>query len=224
MNGQTAFYASMFALAAFLVMLVVYALGRGHRRRPAVWRHAAEIDSATKLVHAQKYQEAEAILLPVSQQSDAPIEIFHLLSLCAERQGNLAEAARRWQREYKLFPTDPPGYVGAAQLMIRQNRRSQAEALLARAARKVINPAALTKVLAELADADGDREGAVRLWAQVRAQGPGITEAYVKGHAALLAAGRPSEAAEVLADAAMRFPSDKLIRAAIDKAAREKPT
>jgi predicted Zn-dependent protease len=217
MNSQTALVTGLVALGVFLMLLALLFFGDSRTRKPAPWKYTALTDQALKFITAKQYKEAEAILLPISRCSDSSANVFHLFAMCAERRGDLGEAERRYKRMQKLYPTNTVGYSGRAQMLIRQNRRPEAEAVLAEAARKVIDPVALTKVLAQLASADGDHENAVRLWAQARAEAPGLAEAYLRGHDALIAAARPEEAAELLADAAMRFPSNKLILAAIEK-------
>jgi predicted Zn-dependent protease len=220
MNSETKLVAGLIAGVMFLLLLALYTYTSGRVRKPAAWKYTTQMDEATKLVETKKYPEAEAILLPLRRVRDAPSPVFFLLALCSQRQGRLAEAAGYWSLHQRYYPTEPAGYVGGAQLLIQQNRRKEAHALLAKAATKVSHKASLTKVLADVAMADQDWESAVRLWAQARTEAPGLAEAYVKGHDALIAAGRPEEAAELLADAAMRFPSDKLVRAAVEQAAQ----
>jgi len=128
-------------------------------------------------------------------------------------------AARHWKAARRYFPDDALGFAGGARVLLRAGRRAEAVRMLEGARSRVHNPSQLTKVLAEAAQSAGDWAEGARLWEQVRNEAAGDIDSYVRGHDCLLAAGRPDEAAAVLADGAMRFPRDPQIVRAVAAAA-----
>jgi tetratricopeptide (TPR) repeat protein len=212
---QAAPYAAAFAVFMFLLLVALAKFGRKSPQGPTAWKYTKEIDAAAKLIKLQQYDGAQSILVALLRKSDAPGRASHMLAAIAEQQGKWDEARLRWRAVRKHSPQQVDGYVGECRNLIRLGRVKEADALLAKARKQVTLPELLVKAYAEAAEADKDWETAARVWEEVRRAAPGDVDGYVKGYAALIQTGRTNEAAAVLADGTMRFPSHpKVLKAA----------
>lgn len=221
MNAATALGAALVAAAIGIIYALFVMFGPRSDRRPAMWKYTSQLDTAGKLIDRKQYVEAEAILRPLIRERDIPGHVFHLLAISAERRGDPQEGLRMWRALTKRFPTSSAGYAGEARILIGQGQLEKAERLLEKARSQVMVVADLTKVRAQSAQARKEWPLAIELWAQVRRENPGEVAGYLEGRLCLLAVGRDEEADDLLADASMRFPSDKRVQKASQEAAGE---
>jgi tetratricopeptide (TPR) repeat protein len=147
----------------------------------------------------------------VRAPDDRPLQFDH--AALAERDGDWAEAARRWQGARKRFETDPVPHGREAAALRALGQLDQAEALLRAASQRFPDAVKIQQQSAELAEARGDLDQAVRRWRAVVAAEPDVWWTRTSLARALARAGDHAGADEALAAAIAHLPDEPRLHA-----------
>jgi predicted Zn-dependent protease len=126
----------------------------------------------------------------------------------AERDGDWAEAARRWERARKRFESDPIPYGREAAALRALEQLDQAEERLLAASQRFPDAVNIQQASAELAEARGDLTQAVHRWRAVVAAEPEVWWTRTSLARVLARGGDRAGADDALAAAIARLPDE----------------
>jgi predicted Zn-dependent protease len=125
----------------------------------------------------------------------------------AEHRGDWPEALRRWEIVGETYQNDLID-LGTAKALEELGQIEAAETRLRKLQGRAPLVPRIVISLARLANQRGDKEEAVRLWADARRRFPLLPVGYREGIRQLLEMGRPADAEIILLAAIDRFPSE----------------
>lgn len=127
-----------------------------------------KLELATNYLKMKDYQAARSILLPLESKSGAlQDEVYFLLGLVSENQGDVSGAIRYYVRSAKLDPKRPAAWLAAAQNYRLSGKDGAAKRSLARLLLNNPKTSEGYKMLAEILKAEGDWENlklTLRAW------------------------------------------------------------
>ena len=128
------------------------------------------------------------------------------LAESAMRRGNWAAARELWEELRRVFPDDPPGYVGGTAALLEAGCLEEAECLAVETLERFPEYSEAYIQRAEVAMRREDWAVANEMWAELRELFPYYTSGYVRGATALIGAGRLEEAEKLAVEAVERYP------------------
>jgi tetratricopeptide (TPR) repeat protein len=160
-------------------------------------------DTVDIMLGLGQFAELEALALKGAKRFRRNPQYLEAYALAAERQRHFEEAVRRWAVVQKKFPHSRLGYINGVVCLRELGRLAEAEALLARALRRMPDDMDVLLEAGRVANAREDWSEAYRRWHGIRER---HSEGFVGAAYALHKLGRTAEAEALLADARFRHP------------------
>jgi tetratricopeptide (TPR) repeat protein len=177
---------------------------------------AGFVSGAQALRGAQRFEEAEVLLLQAADAFPNDTGPATELAWLAFVRRDFETSARRWEAVRARFPNLVSGYLDSVHPLRELKRTADAERILTQAALRFPSDFAPAMGLGSMALSRRDWAQAERLHAILRERFPAQIGSYSGGILALRELRRFDEAEAVAADAAGRFPNDAGLR--IDQA------
>ena len=188
-------------------------------RSPASWLSRSE--AMRNLGHGE---DALALLRKAARRFPAEPDVLAAWAREASGREDWAEAARRFERLRKRCPWRVDGYEVAADVLVRDGRPDEAEAVIAEGVRRLPDDWMMWQAAARIAERLGNPEEAIRRWEALRLRFPGEAEGALQLAEALAKAGRGEAAATVIRQARDYFPGHKRIAEAAARLAPPEET
>jgi tetratricopeptide (TPR) repeat protein len=206
-DPRSPFYAGGYALVAQRRGDIQEALVRWTRVRkkfPGYWM--GHVHSGACLRQAGQLAEAESVLNKAIELFPNEARAFVELARVADQRQDWAESIRRWGLLHTQFRSSG-GVLGVAYALRELGRTDEAEARLKEAQGRFPLDVAIPSFRARLAHERGDKEEALRLWAEVRRRFPAVPIGYQRGIDLLKELGRFEDAETIALEAIDRFPA-----------------
>lgn len=192
------------------------------RHLPTAWLTCIDV-----LRRAGHETEATVLVYQAARRLGQDPEILLALARQATRDGDWAEAGRRYTCMRQRFPERDEVYREATDVLMNEGRREEAEALIAEGKQRLPQSAGLWYSAAAVAERAGDWDEAIRRWEEARIRFPSQPGGFLWGAEALMQAGRAGAAATLIQQARDFFPANKSIALAVARivpSAGEEPT
>lgn len=199
------FYASGYALVAERRGNLKEAIERWRRVRkkfPLHWM--GYVHGAVCARQTGDFRQAEALLKDAARRFPEVVKVWFERACTAEQMQQWPEALDRWKILSERF-NHAGGVVGATRVLRNLGRFDEAEELLENTRFRFSNVVEMQLELAEIAYARGDKEEAVRRWAETRRRFSSLPFGYQGEMRVLRELGRFGDAEIVLSDAAEQF-------------------
>jgi tetratricopeptide (TPR) repeat protein len=184
------------------------AIRRWERVRKKFPTHSSGyVRGASCLVSAGQLDAAEALFEKAVKRFPGVALIWVQWASTAEHRGDWPEALRRWEIVGEAYQNDLID-LGTAKALEELGQIEAAETRLRKLQGRAPLVPRIVISLARLANQRGDKEEAVRLWADARRRFPLLPVGYREGIRQLLEMGRPADAEIILLAAIDRFPSE----------------
>ena len=165
------------------------------------------VRGAVCLERASQLDAAEALIEKAVKRFPGEVVAWIQWASAAEHRHDWPEALRRWEAAGERFPHNQID-LGIAKALEELGRIEEAEKRLRELQRRAPLLPEIVISLARLANLRGDKEEAVRCWADARRRFPLLPAGYREGIRQLLEMGRPAEAETILLAAIDRFPAE----------------
>jgi tetratricopeptide (TPR) repeat protein len=165
------------------------------------------VRGAACLEGASQLDAAEALVEKAVRRFPDELVAWIQWASAAEHRRDWPEALRRWQTAGERFRNDRID-LGIAKALEELGLIAEAETRLRELQRRAPLLPAIVISLARLAHLGGDKEEAVRCWADARRRLPLLPDGYREGIRLLLEMDRPADAETILLTAIDRFPTE----------------
>jgi tetratricopeptide (TPR) repeat protein len=124
------------------------------------------------LCQNKKFDEAEALLIPIVQEPESDLDLVATYAHCATERGEWNEAESRWRTVIQRFPKAAAGWVGLGDMLRLCGRLEESARVLETALRSFSNDADLEQSLAWPTNFRRQWPEALRMWAELKRKYP----------------------------------------------------
>jgi predicted Zn-dependent protease len=182
------------------------------------WLHASEL-----LIRLRRFPEAEALLAAAVRRFPGNFWLARTRASLFRHLGDQVEAYTQARALLHAFPDDPTAHADLVQLLLNQKRVGAAEAEARSGLARFPDLRWLHHSYARCADLTGDNQAAATRWTELLMRHPDHEPAYTGAVHALIAEGRPDEAAGIARAGQRLLPNSAAVREACDSIDTARP-